>query len=238
MNRCIAFVAFGGEYDKLAASTAKYSRRYTDLPFYVLTNMKARDTVWESVSNVTFKYFPMPHEDNRKIRVSMIKFIPFDEVLYMDADSVIQKPGIENVFNLLKNYDIVCQFYQLFKPKSSLQRKTYGKLAELLGEKFPIERVFAGTFLFKKSDISFKFFDMWKKYYELNDCGRDMPAFCFTVRHFRSFVGVCEKDNEIKLMALKENNYHYIQHNDFSGWNKKFGIPDYNMWSPPLRNKQ
>jgi len=236
-NRCIAFVVFGEEYDKLAAATARYSRKFTDLPFYVLTNMKVRDTVWESVSNVAFRYFPLSYKDNRKIRVSMIKFIPFDEVLYMDADSVIQKPGIENIFNLLKNSDIVCQFYHIFKPKSDLQRKTYGKLAKLLGEKFPIERVFAGTFLFKKSDVSFRFFDMWREYYELNDCGRDMPAFCFTVKHFRSSVEVCGRDNKIKLMALKENNNYYIQHNDFPEWNEKFGIPDYNMWSPPLRNE-
>jgi len=236
-NKCVAFVAFGKEYDKLAAATAGYSRKFTNLPFYVLTNMKIPNESWKLVSNVTFRYFPLLDTENRKVRVSMIEFISFDEVLYIDADSVIQKPGIEKVFNLLEKHDIVCQFYHLFKPRSDLQRKTYGKLAKLLNKKFPIERVFAGTFLFKKSDISFKFFDMWKAYYELNDCGRDMPAFCFTVKHFRSSVEVCERDNKTKLMALKENGNHYIQHNDFSGWNKKFDIPDYNMWSPPLRNK-
>jgi len=237
-DRGIIFVAFGKEYDKLAANTLKYSRKFTDLPFYVLTNLEKRDGIWNGISDVTFKFIPLAANENRKVKVSIINYSPFDETLYIDVDAVIQRFGIEEIFDLLKISDVVCQsICQPFSPKTELQRKIYDKMATALGESFPINRICGGIYLFKKSENSFQFFSLWEKYYELNDTGRDMPALCFAVKHCSSFIKILKENDKVNLFHLKENNKCFVQHNNFSNWGKKFGISSYERWIPPLGDK-
>ena len=69
----ILTVAFGEKYDKLAAATMRYSRRFTQLPICILTNIKPEDRnkLWETVDNVKFETFPWSQDHNRSIKTQM-----------------------------------------------------------------------------------------------------------------------------------------------------------------------
>jgi len=232
-TRGIIYVAFGEEFDKLTAATAGYSRKFTDLPMCVLTNLKRRSSAWSKVSGVSFKLIALPAKENRRIKVSLIKYTPFDETLFMDSDAVIQKPGIESLFKHLKNFDIACQYFDILTDaacKSKLAKKTYGKLAKLLNEEFPIDLFGEAALLFKQSKNSYQFFDLWYKYWEMVGCGRDMPGFCFAVKHLYNYVKVFKEN--IKFCINKEDKNYYIQHQGFNGFKQKFNLPNYKDWNP------
>jgi hypothetical protein len=246
-NRGIIYLAFGKEFDKLTAATAKYSRKYTDLPMCVFTNLEDRSSVWSEVSDVQFTYFGMSSEENRRIKVSLIKYTPFEESLFMDSDAIIQRSGIECLFNYLDNFDIACQYFSVLKEserKKQFIQKTYAKLADLLGEKFPIELYGEAALLFKKSDEGFQFFDLWYKYWEMMGCGRDMPAFSFAVKHLSNFVKVFRDDvndddddnddNDVKFCTNKLDSSYFIQHKGFKGFEQRFNLPKYIDWNPKL----
>jgi len=231
----IIYLVFGKEYDKLAAATARYSRKYTKLPMCVFTNLEVRNSAWSEVSDVQFTYFGMPDEENRRIKVSLIKYTPFEESLFMDSDAVIQKFGFECLFDYLNDFDIACQYFSVLKEserKKPFIKKTYAKLAGLLNEKFPIELFGEAALLFKKSDKGFQFFNLWYKYWEMMGCGRDMPAFSFAVKHLSNLVKVFK--GEIKFCTNVLNKNYFIQHKGFKGFEKKFGLPNYVDWNPKL----
>jgi len=251
-NGCgILYLAFGEEFDKLTAASARYSRKFTDLPICVLTNLKETNQVWKSVQNVCFKFVDLPSEKNRRVKVSLLDYSPYDETIFMDSDAVVQKVGIESLFDLLEDFDLVCQYYGRVYYDSSLNnwavetqgrkshltsnfcKKTYDKLAKILGEKYPIELFGEAAVIFKKSSFSEKFFALWRKYWQIMGEGRDMPAFCFAVKHFGSKVKAL-RDEEVKFCTNVENEGFFIQHKGFRGFEDKFGLPRYKDWNPKL----
>lgn len=237
-NRGILYLAFGKEFDKLTAATAGYSRKFTNLPICVLSNLRERSSTWDSVSDVCFKFISSPSGENRKIKVSLINYTPYDETLFMDSDAVIQNHGIESLFTYLKDFDIVCQFFAtLYQNDKNFEQvfieKTYGKLAILLQETYPIELFGEAALLFSKTKSCEKFFSLWEKYWELMGSGRDMPAFSFAVRHLRNSVKAF-KNNEVQFCTNVENENFFIQHKGFGDFEKKFGLPIYIDWNPKL----
>ena len=236
MKNCgIIYLAFGKEFDKLTAATARYSRRYTKLPMCVLTNLEVRNPVWSEVSDAKFIHLGMLSEENRKIKVSLIKYTPFDKSLFIDSDAVIQKSGIECLFDYLKDFDIACQYHKILQEndrKKGFIQNHYVKLADLLNEKFPIDLFGEAALLFKKSDTGFRFFDLWYKYWEMAGCGRDMPAFSFATKHLNNYVKVFKKG--VKFCTNKLNEEYFIQHKGFRGFEKKFGLPQYIDWNPAV----
>ena len=236
-NKGIIYLAFGEEFDKLTASTANYSRQFTELPICVLTNLEKRSPFWKSVSDVSFIYMPLLSNKNRGIKVSLMEYSPYDETLFMDADSVIQKSGIESLFEYLEDLDLACQWYgQLTCEDVAVQKmfmkSTYDKLLDLLGENYPIELFSEAALLFKKTIMSQKFFALWKEYWELMGCGRDMPAFCFAVKHTMANIKIFRED--VQFCTNKEKESYFIQHKGFEGFEKKFNLPNYIDWSPRL----
>lgn len=262
-TRGIVYLAFGKEYDKLTTATAEYSRRFTKLPMCVLTNLKEQNTYWKNVSDVCFKYISLPSEKNRRIKVSLLDYTPYDETLFIDSDAVIQNYNIESLFDYLKNFDVACQYCGTTVKKDSnltFYKKTYGKLAKLLKESYPIEILSTVALLFRKTETSQKFFALWKEYWKLMGCSRDMPAFTFAVKHTKTGIKIFRTlsivmDNlgphsnkwnrenmklqdiegpEVPFLTDVENNISFIQHEGFKNFQKKFGLPSYTDWSPKL----
>lgn len=241
-NRGVLYLAFGKEFDKLTAASAKYSRQFTNLPICVLTNLKEQDRniIWKEIPNVFFKYSEQASKNNRAIKVSLLSHTPFDETLFMDSDALIQNPGIEKLFDCLEDYDMACQFYGILQNRDdstimekSFILKTYDKLLRLLREEYPIELFAEAALLFRKTDGAKSIFDKWQIYWKLMGSGRDMPAFCFAVKHSKGRVNIFGS-NGIKFCKNAEDENAFIQHKGFAGFEKKFGLPAYKDWSPRL----
>ena len=238
MSRGILYLALGEEFDKLTAATAHYSRRFTDLPMCVITNLDQRDPVWLGVKDVRFSRVTDPSNENRRIKVSLIDYTPFSETLFMDSDAVIQNEGIEVLFGYLEDYDIACQYFATITSsddknfETAFIEKTYDKLAKLLRESYPIEMFGEAALLFRRTGPARDFFRLWQEYWELMGCGRDMPAFSFAVKHSPDKVKVFKGD--VPFCTNAENEDFFIQHKGFSGFEKKFGLPEYQDWNPKL----
>lgn len=236
LNRGIIYVAFGEEFDRLAAATAKHTRIYTDLPMCVLTNLKKPSPEWDKISNVFFRYLPFPSEENRRVKVSLIDYTPFDKTLFMDVDALIQKKDVERFFDYLNNYDIVCQHYGCIhstKGASLLVFRTYLKLAIMLHESLPIKLYGEAAFLFNRTKKTRDFFSLWKKYWMMMGCSRDMPGFSFAAKHSGDLVRSLRHYEE-QFCVNQEDERYFIQHKGFTGFLKKFGLPEYIDWNPKL----
>jgi hypothetical protein len=235
-------IAFGEEFDKLAAASASYSRQFTALPIQVVTNLKNDDRhrKWAEVPGVEFSEYGVTDNHNRYFKTKLLYHSFFDQTLFMDADAVIQKPGIEQLFEHLDDCDLACQYFGtiLCADDPGYERdfvaKTYDKLAKLLKEPYPIELFAEAALLFKKSGKAYEFFSKWYKHWELMGSGRDMPAFCFAVKHLRSCIRVFGKDDKVNFCKNAEDENAFIQHKGFSGFEKKFGLPEYIDWNPVL----
>lgn len=213
----VVIIAFGKEYDKLAAYTVGYSQRFTDLPFCIMTNIQERHPKWGGCENVEFKYFDMKDGQNRILKTMLIDHTPFDTTMYMDCDALIQKKGIERAFNF--DQDIMFNEYCSWAPGEKIPR-----LYSDIFKKNQISRrvsIFSGgCFIFKKNERVFEFFNMWNRTWRDEGRGREMH--CLAVSGIKSginygtFPGLFEPDT-INEEAL-------VQHK-FGRWHEKFAIP-------------
>lgn len=238
-SRGIIYLAFGEEFDKITAATARYSRKFTDLPIRVLSNLHSHP-LWKNISNVSFTYIPLPTVRNREVKVSLIDYSPFEESLFLDSDALIQRPNIESVFRYLLSHDIVCSFYRKirFRSEPSPCYNLYAFLALHFNEKFPIPALLDSAFLFRKSKTAQQFFLLWKKLWVFGGSSRDMPAFSFTARHSSAKVKVFYRHSNICFCTHQRNKNHFIQHKGYSGFEKEFGLPHYKDWSPLKKKKE
>lgn len=239
VSRGILYLAFGPEFDKLTAASARYSRKFTDLPMCVLSNIDERSHMWKEVDGVSFQFVSLPTNQNRQVKVSLIQHTPFDETLFMDSDAVIQRPGVGLMFQHLHKHDLLCQrFGTIEHPRDPAYEadfiaKTYDKLASILGEQYPIELFGEAALLFRKTDAAREFFDLWERYWVQMGSGRDMPAFCFAVKHAKCRTKVFGPDG-VRFCKNAEDPFAFIQHKGFPGFEKKFGLPEYKDWNPNL----
>jgi len=161
MDKGILYIAFGEDYVRLMEATRKITRKFTDLPIHVLTNV-------EGVEDST--YIGWPQMDNREAKVRMVHFTPFDTTLYIDVDTIFQKPFEMPEFNgLLVN---LLAIWNAEKLPLIFKKHMTTCLTR------PPMNIFNGAFLgFKKEDAGF--FDLWYHYWMLTGCGRDMaPLNC------------------------------------------------------------
>ena len=86
----IIYVAFGAACDRLAAHCIAYSRKYTNLPICVLTNISVaeRDAKWDEIENIEFKHFNLPLSANRQIKTSLPDHTPFEVLAYVAYGNV------------------------------------------------------------------------------------------------------------------------------------------------------
>lgn len=230
MNTGIISVAFGIEYDKCAAHTFLYSRKFTDLPFFILTNIKEKDRhkTWKSVSNVTFMEFDKTQRENRKAKLRMNEFTPFDRTLYIDCDSVIQMRGVDNFGVLLDDSDMVFNWRIEFRPGQKIWN-IYARCMKQFNVSKPISIYNGGIVAFKNNENVDKFFKTWYSMWEQFGKGREMPPLNCAIKK----TGI--KINKFPLLYFADNAKHencLIQHNYNGTFCQTFGIPKWIDYKP------
>ena len=183
MERGILILAFGKEYDQLAAATVNYSRQFTQLPIYILTNMskESRDVRWDTIDNVQFKTFSKSQDHNRRVKTRMDLFTPFEKTLYLDCDAAIQKTGIEQAFDLIPNNGLLLNQYMRWEIGDKVYR-LYHRAMRRLQVQLPLD-IYNGALIgWNKCVETDRFFEVWHKFWRLTGCGRDMPALACAVK--------------------------------------------------------
>jgi hypothetical protein len=183
MSKGIIVTSFGENCDRMASHSVAYSRRFTSLPFFVITNIENRDPKWKSIKDVAFHYVDCDTKDNREYKTSMIDYTPYDLNIYMDADSVIQNEGIENLFDLIPDEGLLLNRYLRWN-KGDKVVKIYKNAMDKIECKLPLD-VFNGAFMgFRKDESTIKFFDLWQRAWKTTGSGREMPALnCVIKKH-------------------------------------------------------
>jgi len=182
MTKGLLYVAFGKHYDGLVARAIMYSRRFTTLPVCVLTNVKDRGMWWRKIEDVSFVVFDLPQDENRMIKTSMNKYTPFDMTLYLDCDSVIQRPGIERVFDLFVNGKEMVLNWFLRWCEGERVLRIYQRTMKTTGVGLPLN-VYNGAFVaWKRCTITDIFFKTWAEMWTKMGSGRDMPALACAIK--------------------------------------------------------
>ena len=226
MTKGLLYVVFGKEYDRMAARCIAIARRFTNIPICILTNLEERDAKWNKIKNIEFRYIPLPTEENRDVKTRMIEYTPFDLSLYMDCDTIICNKGIEKVFDMLGNKDMLVQQYKIFKERGPVLY-VYKKMMKQTGTELPLVRYLGGFVLFGKNKRTYNFFHTWNGYYKIGT-GADMPAFCCAIKNCNVFISVItDKD---RVFAPHQRRGYIVQHNFKGKLNHKYNIPKWEPW--------
>lgn len=211
----LIYIAFGREYIRLAESTIPYTKRFTNLPVTLIVNRPCK------IPSVNVVYVKMRDSQNREIKTQLHKWTPYDRTLYLDVDSVIQRKGIEKVFDF--DSDIVLNKYLRWE-KGDKVLNIYDRCMKKFDVKPPIT-IYNGAFiLFKKKP---QFFDVWHSYWKKFGSGREMPPLACAVKK----SGVSYENFKIKIAVDSLNPDAMIQH-DCNNFLKQFNFPKFTRQTP------
>jgi len=239
MSNGLLYVVFGKEYDALAAHAISYSRQFTNLPICVLTNLKERNKKWKGIKNIRFRYFPLRREDNRNVKTKVIQFSPFDLTLFLDCDNVIQRKGIESVFNRMGDNDMLFSVQCSWKIGDKVL-VIYKRMMKQTGVVLPLRVYHTGFYLFRKNERVYSLFNLWHKYWRLSGMGRDMPAFACAVSNSKLSIKVISAKDMLFSAECKRDavvQHRYAKRNEFA---ERFGLPKWRSWKPfdGLKNRK
>lgn len=220
-------MAFGAEYDKLAAHTACYSRLFTDLPICVVTNLHENHPKWGEISDIEFRYIALHDDENRAVKTHLHQHTPFAQTLYMDCDSVIQKPGVERAFDLMAGSDMLL-FAMMRWEKGDKVLAIYKRTMQEIGCSLPMTIYHGGFQLFRNTHQVRAFYGLWHTFWSLTGRGRDMPALnCAVAKTSLKLKSFSGKDNIHAGEAFNPDAI--IQHKYPGAFCRRFGIPE---WVP------
>lgn len=229
MGTGIVTLAFGEDFDRLAAAAFTYSRRFTALPIHVFTNMKNRSPAWDKLPDVTFQYFDLKQNENRKIKLTMNQHTPFDDTIYLDADSVVQRPGIDEFVNYYNGKSLILGYNKTFKAGKKIYN-VYAQTMRKYGVKLPLRVYYGAIIAFKKTDGVDAFFKCWNKLWTTMGTAREMPALCCVVQKHKidkaDFPGGFFSGTHRVKTAV-------IQHDYGDSFCHKFGLP---KWDEKNKN--
>ncbi len=210
MQNGIVTLVFGAEYDELAARCFLYSRKYTSLPFLVVSNLETRSSVWDNVSNVKFKYLNWSQDQNRKAKTSIWEYTDFRKSIFIDADCIIQNYGAEDIFKLIPDDGMLFNLYAHWKKPRDVRRSRYKEHFATLGTTAPIEIYYSACFGFDKTESTKLFFEKWNENWVKTGSGRDMPSFAAAAKHIEVKRQVLTSSNIFFTVYPGDN--HIIQH--------------------------
>lgn len=219
MKNGIVYIAFEKTYDQLCSEVVKLARKVTAIDIHVITNTpdNRRTRNWDGIENITFNYVNMPLEDNRKVKIDLINYTPFEQTLFIDCDTVIQNPGVEKVFDQLEDHDMACNRLLHWGVGQKIIR-LYAKMMKIAEVDLPLPVYNGGCWAFKSNDKCRELFKAWQKYWAMGN-GRDMPAFCCSLKKLN--VNVAEMVDGF-FAPENRNEKAIIQHN-FHGSPDLFG---------------
>jgi len=163
------FIACGRLNEIFALASITQLRRYSSLPIVLTTNIspEKRDDRFAQISDITIDYFKQQSKsktENRRIKLQLYKYSPFDYTFFMDCDTKVVSKRVERLFLLLEYGDIVFRK----RVKESISS--------------PISYLYKGNlnisyhgcmFLFKKNSRVRAFFDAWYDAWGVS-CKKDM----------------------------------------------------------------
>jgi len=232
LEKGIVYIAFGRDYDNFAAHTIAYSRQFTDLPICIFTNLDEtqRSVKWDGIKGVVFKHVEKSVLFNRDLKTRMFEYSPFDLTLCLDCDSVIQREGVENLFDMTHDFDMsLC--VNLYWKENNKVLKIYKEAMKRAGSKLPIT-IYSGAFqLFRKTQQTSDFYSLWNQYWKNNGSGRDMPALNCAVQNSGVRVFGIKTIDKVFAAEHKQENV-IIQHRYTGDFCKRFGLPEYRPWKP------
>jgi hypothetical protein len=233
MEKGIITIAFGAEYDRIAAACMKYSLRFTDLPICVSTNLREeyRSDVWAEIPNVTFLEHNKTDSFNRAVKVRLALLSPFENTIYIDADAVIQKQGIERVFEPLDHGgDFVLNVSDYWQPGNRIPN-IYARALLATGAKLPMSVYNGGFIAWRKNPATNDAFGLWKKYWQLTGSGRDMPALACAIQQMPN-LKVIELYKQPVFAPSSKQPECIIQHNYNDTFFEDFDLPRFQESKP------
>ncbi len=175
----LIFVVFGEQFDYLAAHAMAYTRQFTKLPIHVISNLPAnhRHPKWKEVADIDFTYIDLPTEENREIKTTIVNYTPFENTLYLDADSIIQHESfdadIEKYFS--GDFDIIVNWFCSFPTPDNRFQNIYLRAYKQF-ECEGVMNVYNGAIIgFKKTDKASELFNRWNGYWK--DFGKQRRYF-------------------------------------------------------------
>lgn len=173
MKRGVLFIAFGYEYLFMAIHAARTAKEETPgIGAAIVTNVPISDVVLESGERL-FDYISVSEETldkNRKYKLSLDKISPFEETIFLDADTEVRK-SLWPMFEILRHHPIAA------RPKVTATKwrfSLWGKEAVDFG----LCEFNSGVIGFLKDHSLVKhFFECWERDYALMGDFHDQGSF-------------------------------------------------------------
>jgi len=171
------YVAFGEQFDKMAAHCVAYSRKFTKLPIQVVTNIKNRDKKWGECENVSFTFISDQDNNNRIYKTRAPEFSMFENTLYMDSDSIVQQDSFDDRLCAMftQETDMLLYLFCTYPTPDNRFQNIYLRAFEKFrcgGEL----KVFHGALIgFRKSNAAKELFNTWHKFWADFGRTREMP---------------------------------------------------------------
>lgn len=235
MENGIVYISFGKQYERLAAHTIAYSRQFTDVPITVITNVQDLDPKWAQVKDINFITLPWGQDRNREVKTSLPEFSPYEKTLYLDCDAIIQKPGIERVFDLIQPDKLLLNIYGRWTTERQIMG-LYGRTMRLSGLTLPIDIYYGAINGFQKGEKVTEFFNTWQTLWRKSGSGREMPALACAVR--KSGIQVVEIGNKDGIFTWLIRDNFIIQHEYGQHVRRLVGCPDFEAYKPFDRRKK
>ena len=220
----IVVVVYGYDFEAMYIRSLKIARQYTDMPVHIITNIKNRSKHWNTISNVSFSVLDHTKTQNRWAKTGLFDFTPFEYTLFLDADTVIKKEGVESFVSLLKDKPFalwVAAYFPTHEPIINI----YKRAMDRFGLKKPIYIFHDGCFAFRKNDESKAFLGEWCRMWRECGEGRDMPAFACAVKSLGITYNTFPKGFFSGDGTFADT---IIEHcSNAVAFCKKFGLPEY-----------
>lgn len=226
-SRGIIFIVFGKDYDRIAAHTIAMSRQFINCSISVITNLTERNKKWDEVKDINFIYVNLPDNKNREIKTQLYKYSPYDETIYSDCDCVFTKNGIEKLFDLFGDNNLILQLNKMPCWEDGKRYfKIYRDTAIKFGISLPLNIYQGAIFAFKKDNDTISFLDLWNEYWLHMGGGRDMPSLACAVKNSSISHGLITIYDNYLIFGENENAiiYHPVNHKLLS---IKYGIPSF-----------
>jgi len=168
MSQGIVYIALGNEYLTCAINSAASARAVgTICPISIIVNSD------EAVSTVSAAGFiplkvNITTEDNRLVKTALIDYSPYDNTMYIDADT-IHRVAVDWAFDYLKSFSICCCLAEINEDLSRAGHITKEEIKytqKICQIKHPTQ-FNGGMVLFRKDEVSKRFFEAWLREWQV-----------------------------------------------------------------------
>jgi hypothetical protein len=172
MTAGIVYIGMGKPHLTAALAAIRHGQQHTELPFCVMTDVRDEIAV---PPRTEIKRFPENELLGRDIKTQLIDHTPFDRTLHLDADSLVQRPGVEVFASLLETHEFLAWPSHLLRTGDRMPR-LYRTAMRHKGVRTPLTLWAGACWAFRKSDFTRRLFDQWHECWKILGSRRDMPS--------------------------------------------------------------